>query len=60
MRTRCGLHGTIAESVCSLVGPQHKRLGAPDRAHVADLPRAADANELDTAALERLDSVFDL
>ena len=60
MQTRRGLHRAIVESVRSLVGPQHERLGASDRAHIADLARAADSNELDAAALERLDSVFDL
>ena len=60
MQTRCGLHRAIAESVRRLVGPQHERLGASDRAHIADLARAADADDLDAAALERLDSVLDL
>ena len=58
MQTRCGLHRAIVESVRSLVGPQHERLGASDRTHIADLARAADVNELDAAALERLDAVF--
>jgi hypothetical protein len=60
MQTQCGLYRAIVESVRSLVGPQHERLSASDRAHIADLARAADSNQFDPAALERLDSVFDL
>ena len=58
MQTRCGLHRAVAESVRSLIGPQQERLGAADRAHIADLACAADFNQLDAAALERLDAVF--